>query len=183
MRAEITEMTTDKVSVKLFASQNVKAPLESYIPVFHRWIREAKLDELLIDVADYTHVPRGIGVLLVGHGSDLAIDQGEDRPGVLFCRKRALPAGSDLVADALQRALQAASLLDADPDVHGPKAFAKSEILLRFPDRLQLRNDDASFEKVRPSVERALAQALPGSKYTLRREGEVREPLTIRALA
>lgn len=176
-------MITEKVSVKLFASQNVEAPLESYIPVFHRWIREAKLSEMLIDVADYTHVPRGIGVLLVGHGSDVAIDQGEDRPGVLFCRKRALPAGADLVADALRRALEAASLLDADPEVHGPKAFGKTEILIRFPDRLQLANDDASFERVRSDVERALGEVFAGSRYTLQREGEVREPLTIRARA
>lgn len=174
-------MNLEKVSVKLFASQNVEAPLESYIPVFHRWIREAKLDELLIDVADYTHVPRGIGVLLVGHGSDVAIDQGEDRPGVMFCRKRALPAGTELVTDALRRALQAAALLDADPEVHGPKAFGKGEVLLRFPDRLHVSNDDQSFEKVRPIVSAALAEALPGVVFSLRREGEPREPLTIRA--
>jgi hypothetical protein len=175
-------MTLEKVSVKLFASQNVEAPLESYIPVFHRWIRETKLEELLIDVADYTHVPRGIGVLLVGHGSDVAIDQGEDRPGLLFCRKRALPAGAELVTDALSRALQAAALLDSDPEVHGPKGFGKSEVLFRFPDRLHVANDDASFEQVRPLVSAALAEVLPGAKFTLRREGEPREPLTIRAL-
>jgi len=175
-------MNAEKVSVKLFASQNVQAPLESYIPVFHRWIREAKLEELLIDVSDYTHVPRGIGVLLVGHGSDVAIDQGEDRPGLLFCRKRALPAGAELVTDALRRAVQAAAFLDADPDVHGPKAFGKGEVLLRFPDRLHLQNDDASFEQLRPVVAAALAEVLPGTSFTLRREGEPREPLTIRAL-
>jgi len=176
-------MTTAKVSVKLFATKSVEAPLESYIPVFHRWIREAKLDELLIDVSDYTHVPRGIGVLLVGHGSDVAIDQGEDRPGLLFARKRALPEGADLVTDALERAVQAASFLDSDLEVHGPKGFGKGEVLFRFVDRLELSNDDASFEKVRPSVEAALQKALPGSKYSLTREGEPREPLTIRALA
>jgi hypothetical protein len=176
-------MNLEKVSVKLFASQNVEAPLDSYIPVFHRWIREAKLDELLIDVADYTHVPRGIGVLLVGHGSDVAIDQGEDRPGLLFCRKRALPVGAELVTDALRRALQAAALLDADSEVHGPKAFGKGEVLFRFVDRLHLANDDSSFEKVRGLVSAALAEALPGVTFSLRREGEPREPLTIRAFA
>jgi len=176
-------MIGDKVSVKLFAKESLEAPLESYIPVFHQWIRDAKLDELLIDVTDYTHVPRGIGVLLVGHGSDVAIDQGEDRPGLLFCRKRALPAGADLLTDALRRAVQAAELLDADPAVHGPKAFGKAEILIRFPDRLHVQNDEASFERARPLVLRALSEALPGSTYTLRREGEAREPLTIRATA
>ena len=40
-------------------------------------------DELLIDVTDYTHVWRGPGILLVGHGVDLYYDLGEDRPGLL----------------------------------------------------------------------------------------------------
>lgn len=176
-------MASDKVSIKLYASQNLGASLESYIPVFHRWIRESKLDELLIDVADYTHVPEGIGVLLVGHGSDLAIDEGEGRPGVLWTRKRGLAPGQEIVTDALQRTVRAAELLDADPDVHGPKAFGKGEILFRFPDRLHVTNDEASFERVRPVVETALAAVFPGARYALSREGEPREPLTVRARA
>ena len=44
---------------------NVKFPsagsidLTQAIPVFHRWIQEQALPGLLIDVADYRHVPEG----------------------------------------------------------------------------------------------------------------------------
>jgi hypothetical protein len=176
-------MNAQKVSVKLFATERLAASLESYIPVFHRWIRNSQLEELLIDVADYTHVPRGIGVLLVGHGSDLAIDQGEDRPGVMFSRKRALPSGAALVTDALRRTLEAAAFIDQDPEVHGPKSFSSAEVLFRFPDRLHLTNDDASLEVIRPAIEAAFSELLPGQSYALSREGERREPLTVRARA
>ena len=176
-------MTAQKVQVKLFATEGTDRSLESYIPVFHRWIREGKTAEMLIDVADYTHVPRGIGVLLVGHGADIAVDEGEGRPGLLFSRKRDLKADKELVADGLESAMLAAKELNEDAEATGPKGFSTAEILFRFPDRLSIQNDDASFSAVRPQVEAALKSLLPGVTYILTREGESREPLTIRARA
>jgi len=177
-------MSQDKISIKLFATEHTKEPLESYIPVFHQWIRDGAVEgELLIDVSDYTHVPRGIGVLLVGHGVDVAVDEGEGRPGLLFVRKRGLGAGKDSVDDALSHLLAAADKIDGDSAVHGPRKFGRSEILFRFPDRLSVQNDDASFQKVAPRVVLALEKRVPGVKFALSREGELREPLTIRAKA
>jgi hypothetical protein len=172
-------MNSQKVSVKLYAGERTNEPLDSYIPIFHRWIRENRLGEMLIDVADYTHVPQGIGVLLVGHGIDVAIDQGEGPPGLLLVRKRALPPGAALVTDALRLAIEAAKLIDQDSEVEGPKKFSTQEILFRFPDRLYFRNDDASFQEIRERVEAALKELLPGVSYQLSRVGEPREPLSI----
>jgi hypothetical protein len=176
-------MDATKVQIKLYAKQAKEASLSSYIPVFHRWVRNAIPEEMVFDVADYTHVPKGTGVLLVGHAADYAIDQGEDRPGILYSRKRDLPEGAQLVEDALRRVLVAAQTLDADPEVKGPKDFSTSELLIRFPERLHLKNDDSSFEKAKPFVEAALKALLPGSTYKLKRVGEAREPLSIRAEA
>lgn len=175
-------MQAQKVQVKIYAEQGIERPLESYIPAFHRWIQDSVLDELMIDVADYTHVPQGPGVLLVGHGFDLSLDEGEGRPGLAYFRKRALPEGAALVTDALRRVLGAAKLLDGDPQVTGPKGFSNKEILFRFPERLHLANDEPSFATVRSAIEGALSAAgLTG--YSLSREGEPREPLTVRAQA
>lgn len=176
-------MEATKVQIKLYATRDTDAVLSSYIPVFHRWVRDSVPDEMVFDVADYTHVPRGMGVLLVGHAADYALDQGEGRPGILYSRKRDLPVGAPLVEDALRRALQAAKTLDGDGEVQGPKGFSTEEVLIRFPDRLHLKNDDLSFDKVKAAVQAALTALLPQSSYSLSREGEVREPLTVRAKA
>ena len=50
--------------------------LEEFIPVFHDWIQTQQLAELLIDVADYRHVPHGPGVVLVAHDAHYAMDLG-----------------------------------------------------------------------------------------------------------
>lgn len=174
-------MDVRKVQVKLFASEGQDKPLESFIPVFHRWIREDALGEMLMDVADYTHVPKGPGVLLVGHGSDYSIDQGEGRPGLLYARKRDLPGGAKLIEDGISRALKAAELLNGDSEVTGPRAFSSHEILFTFPDRLHVKNDDAGLNLVKPELEAALKALVPGKNFSLTREGDPRAPLTIRA--
>ncbi|HXS19036.1 MAG TPA: hypothetical protein VN764_17680 [Polyangiaceae bacterium] len=175
-------MVPRKVQVKLYAQSGTDKSLHPFIVLFHTWIQKDALGEMVFDVADYTHVPQGTGVLLVGHGSDYAIDQSEGRVGVLYTRKRDLPDKAPLLNDALSRALRAAELLN-QAKLDAPGAFEHQEILFRFPDRLHLRNDDASFEQVRPAIEAALTALLPVRRYTLRREGEAREPLTVRALS
>lgn len=176
-------MLSSKIQVKLYADADSENSLESYIPVFHRWVRESVLDEMVFDVADYTHVPHGTGVLLVGHASDYALDQSEGRPGLMYYRKREAPEGAALVKDGLARALNAAKLLDADADVKGPKSFGTKEVLFRFTDRLNVKNDDESFDAAKPAIEAALSELVPGTSFSLSREGEPRAPLTIRAKA
>ena len=69
-------MNIDHVNVKVFA----KAPVDlaAAIPVFHRWIQEGACEELLIDVADYRHVPAGPGVVLIGHEANYSLDCGRN---------------------------------------------------------------------------------------------------------
>jgi hypothetical protein len=98
----------------------------------------------------------------------------------LYSRKRDLPEGAALVQDALGRALKAARLLN-EAELPAPQKFGAKEILFRFPDRLHVSNTDRDFELVCPFIEAALLELLPGAPYALTREGEPREPLTVRA--
>ena len=175
-------MLPRKVQIKLYAKDSTDAPIDSYITVFHRFIQENALEDLLIDVADYGHVPQGPGVLLVGHAGDYSLDEGEGRPGLCYLRKRDLPEGSNLVLDGLSKTLRAAELLEQREEVKGPKGFSTDEILLRFPDRLAVQNDEEGFSEVRDMIHKALSEAFPEKKYSLSREGEAREPLTVRAV-
>ncbi|MBW2212567.1 MAG: hypothetical protein JRG67_16300 [Deltaproteobacteria bacterium] len=106
-------MQATKFQVKLYTRAG-DIELEKLIPVFHEWIRTKKIsDELLIDVADYAHVPQGPGVVLIGHQSDYYLDVADNRPGLLYSRKRGFEgdfqAGID---DAFRRALNACQLLE-----------------------------------------------------------------------
>src|SRR5216683_2708414 len=71
-------MQLQHVNVKLLVQNPAEASLEPLIPVFHSWIENrAEDDELLIDVADYIHVPAGPGVVLIGHEGNYSFN-GQD---------------------------------------------------------------------------------------------------------
>lgn len=168
-----------RIQVKLFASPAADVPSRAVIPVFHRWIQTHAIDELLIDVTDYGHVPRGPGVLLIGHESDYGYDLGEGRAGLLYTRKR---GGSDdlgeRIHDATRRALRAAHLLESDGSL-APLRFDTRELLFRFPDRLHAPNDAATLEALRASLGSTCDRIWSGAAHTLSREGDPRAPLTV----
>ena len=59
-------MELQHINVKIYVEGDLPVDPAEFITVFHQWVKDKVLDELLIDVADYRHVPAGPGVLLVG---------------------------------------------------------------------------------------------------------------------
>ncbi|MEM8609743.1 MAG: hypothetical protein AAGF92_21780 [Myxococcota bacterium] len=171
-------MQPTKFQVKLYTSSG-DVSLEALIPVFHEWIREKKIaDELLIDVADYAHVPQGPGVVLIGHQSDYYLDMANDRPGLLYSRKRGFDGTfEDGLKDAFRRALGASQLLEAEPSLD--LSFDTSEVLFRVQDRLSAPNSEATFEAYQgPLTE--VANGFFGASASLERVEDAREPFSVR---
>lgn len=168
----------ERVQVKLFAEPSAP-PAAQVIPVFHGWITHKKIDnELLIDVADYSHVHDGPGVILIGHGGDYYYDEHEGRRGILFSRKRALEG--DLrarLSDALRRALYAAQLLQSELRV----GFGTDELLVRVPDRLHAPSTDESFAELVAVIREVVAQIFGSdAQPVVERVGGALDPLSAR---
>jgi len=137
-----------RLSLKIFATKPIaREALHPFIGVFHRFIQEAAVPGLLIDVADYAHVPDGPGVMLIGHEVEYGIDLAGGRTGLLTTRKRAGDAElSDLFRDALAKAFAAARAIEADDGVS--VRFAVDAIEIAFPDRLAAPNNAHAFDLV-----------------------------------
>ena len=60
--------------MKLFLADAASLDLEPLIPIFHSWITGGAFNEMLLDVADYRHVPSGPGVVVIGHEADYSVD-------------------------------------------------------------------------------------------------------------
>lgn len=171
-------MEPTKFQVKLYTKSG-DVELEKLVPVFHEWIRSKKIaDELLIDVADYAHVPQGPGVVLIGHQSDYYLDLADDRPGLLYSRKRGFDGDfQGGVDDAFRRALEACKLLEAESGLDFE--FATDEVLFRVQDCLNAPNADATYEAYKPALEKAASTYFGGSA-SLERVGGPREPFAVR---
>ena len=179
-----------KLDLKVLACDDPEAAPEEFIPVFHRWISERVLPELLIDVADYSHVHEGPGVLLVGHDAIYAYDQSRGEPGLLYSRRRETSRELEGVGSLDERlrsllacAFRACDLIEAEPQLEGRVAFDRHRLELRVNDRLVPRDDDTA-ATLADAFERALAVAGVGNGVApvkVERIGEAREQLTFRS--
>jgi hypothetical protein len=129
------------------------------------------LDELLIDVADYRHVPYGPGVVLIAHDAHYAMDTAEGRPGLLYSRRRethlsrrALQSVEDRLRSVLHCALTACQQLEADPALHGRLQFRGDTLQLRCNDRLHANSTTEAYEALHQHLRPCLTTLYPGQR-------------------
>lgn len=186
-------MELQHLEVKLPAAPAADFDAGALIPVFQDWVRAQSCPELLVDVADYRHVPGGPGVLLVGHEADYALDEAPPGPGLLYRRKAALDgANADRLAQALGAAARAAARLAADPALEGRLAFAADGLQVTVNDRLLAPNTPATAAALVPELEAWFAATLGHERFSLVWDSEPRhrfavtlacvEPLALDAL-
>jgi rhodanese-related sulfurtransferase len=176
-------MTPQRIAVKFPVEGDAPVELEPFVGIFHRFIQSGALEGLLIDVADYSHVPRGPGILLVGHDVDYGLDQQGGRTGLLTVRKRFGDATlADVLRDSLRRALGAVRAIEAEGS--SGVRFDTGTLDIQLVDRLASPNSTDAWEEARREVE-AVVTPLFGDVAILRaHDGDSRQTLafTLRAV-
>ncbi|HUF76725.1 MAG TPA: hypothetical protein VMM35_10635 [Longimicrobiales bacterium] len=171
-------LDSPEISVKLFVADAAGVRLKELIPVFHRWIKQDLLeDELAIDVANYEHVPKGPGVVLICDRAHYYFDERAGRAGLRYRgRREARASGTDVVTGALRSALQAARLLESDPVLEGRYRFRTDELELGINDRLLAPSEQATVEAVRVELGEAVRGLWGVDDVTLELSSGPREP-------
>jgi hypothetical protein len=163
------------VNVKIFTRQ-ADIDLADAIPVFHRWIQESLREEMLVDVADYRHVPDGPGVLLVAHEAIYGLDLADGRLGLLYNRKDALDGDAQAnLRQAFAAALSACALLEAEAPFAGRLRFDPGDCEVIINDRLIAPNTDETWQALHPELERFFSAVYGAGQFTLERRGEPRD--------
>ena len=160
-------MNPKRIHVKLFLEDPQSIAPETAFKIFNNWIAEIA-DEVLVDVADYSHVHAGPATLLVGHQSDYSLDNTDGQMGLLYCRKQ--PFEGDLAAQlrqAVATALSACRRLEDDPQLEGRAKFRGDEFVITLNDRLNAPNTSATLEAVKPALEAALEGFYDGADLTV----------------
>lgn len=161
-------MQLQHVNVKLLVQNPDEVDLEPLIPVFHEWIENQNDDELLIDVADYTHVPAGPGIVLIGHEGNYSLDNTGNRLGVRYNRKAVLDGSNqDRLAQATRAALTACRRLEAEPRLGGKFRFNGQDIEIFMNDRLVAPNNTATREALDPDFHLFSRKLFRGKEYSI----------------
>ena len=169
-------MNLQHINIKFYLENPETVNLAQYGSIFNAWIQGQRLEELLIDVADYLHVHHGPGIMLIGHEADYSLDQRAGRLGLLYNRKEQLD-GTNLhkLAQAARAALTAAQILEKE---NGLK-FIGSEVQVIVNDRLLVPNTADSFESLEPDLQAFFAALYDGAGYELEHLVNPRERFTV----
>lgn len=161
-------MNLQHVNVKLMVDSPAEADLALLIPIFHAWIQSQVFEELLLDVADYRHVPAGPGVVLIGHQANYSVDNTDNRLGIRYNRKAELEGSNqDRLAQATRAALVACQRLEAEPTLAGKFGFNGRELEVFINDRLLAPNSELTFEEARPDLQRFAERLFGGPQCSL----------------
>jgi len=161
-------MEIQHVNIKLFLIDRDRLDLGAAIPVFHSWIQDQDESELLLDIADYRHVPSGPGIVLIGHHGNYSLDNVGGRLGVRYNRKAALDGSNrDRLVQATQAALAACWRLEADVRLEGKIQFNGHEIEVIINDRLLAPNNAETRTATEPEVNSFLSSLFGEAEYAV----------------
>lgn len=153
-------MDLHRINIKFYLEDSAALAPEKAASVFSNWIPQTS-DEVLVDVADYSHVGNGPLTLLVGHDANYSLDNTDGRPGLFYARKQ--PLAGDLaarLAAAFRAALKACRRLEEEPELAGAVRFRGNEILLVANDRLQAPNNPSTLQALQPALDSLLGSTL-----------------------
>ncbi len=161
-------MELQHIGAKIFVDGELTIDLARFIDLFHAWVREQSMAELLVDVADYRHVPSGPGVMLIGHEADYNIDQTGGLFGLRYIRKAALDGSNDTrFRQALASAAGACVRLEEHFASDGSLTFSRNQFELIVNDRALAPNTAETFAACESELKSSLQSMLGSDAFEI----------------
>ncbi len=169
-------MDFHKINVKFFAEKGSDIPLHNFIPVFHRWIQEDKLEGMLVDVTEYTHVHHGPGVLIIAQEANYSVDEANGKRGFMYAQKRVPEKkAEEYLKTAFRRTLQAASFLENEKEFSGKLKFSNGHFEVTINDRLAAPGGSASQAEIEKHLKPFLDHLYGAGSYQLTGEKDAKK--------
>jgi len=161
-------MELQKINVKVFTAEPNNIPLTDFIDIFHNWIQAT--DGVYLDVADYSHMQAGPGIVLVADDAHVSIDETGNRRGLLYSQKSKL-SGSNLekLSTVMRSALENCQRLEQEPALDGKLSFAGNQVEIVVNDRLVAPNTGEAFEEIMPEIDFLARRLYSTTNFTLLR--------------
>jgi len=158
-----------RIQIKIAADAPAGLSLDPFLLIFGRW-RKEKHPADWVDLADYAHLPRGPGIVLVGQRCNVAFDLADPGPGILYTAKKGL-AGShaERLGAAFEWCLDLSKRLTGEPEFPKDVRLRTGSLELRFNDRLETPATPETDAELRPAVEQVLNKLFGPGGYALRR--------------
>jgi hypothetical protein len=162
------DLDLQRVCLKILTDAPVSQKLDPFLSIFGRWRTDAADPSQWVDLADYAHMARGPGIVLIGHRCNFSFDLGTAAPGVLYCSKQGLEGSLDARLTAVFRHCFAlAGRLAAELEFPAGVHLRTGALELVFNDRLETPNNGAVSAVLRPAVAAVLDKMFGPGAYRL----------------
>ena len=171
-------MVLQKIAVKVFAETGNEIPLTDFIDVFHGWIQASA--GVYHDVADYSHMQEGAGIVLVAKDANVSIDETGNRRGLLYNQKARLNGSNhEKIHNVFRLAFENCLRLEGEPALQGKLKFSKDELVFFINDRLVAPNTDETLATLRPDLERVVRDLVGDATFTLEHNPDRRQRFSV----
>jgi len=175
-------MELQKIAIKFFAVERSPVPLTAFIELFHGWIQAS--DGQYHDVADYSHMHEGPGIVLAAPEAYVSVDESGGRRGLLFSQKASLEGSNqERLARVLRGALENCRRLQAEPALQGKIEFRFDEFEITLNDRLLAPHSDESYRAFKAEIEPLVRRLFDGAPVSLFQESDPRRRVRLRVQA
>lgn len=165
------EINLQRINVKLMTAEVNDLDIDPFIGVFGRWRHDKTHHSRWIDLADYAHIPRGQGVVLVGKQGNFSIDLTDPGPGMLYCGKNDFEGPvATRVLEAMKRCLSLSLSLILEPEYPQKLLLRPGYWIVTVNDRLNFPNTAETEDKLGVSIRRAFENLFGSDNYLATRE-------------
>jgi len=171
-------MDLQKLTVKFFTAAPDIVPLTDFIEIFHGWIQAT--DGVYHDVADYSHMQSGPGIVLIAQQANVHIDETGGRRGLLYCQKAPLVGTNhEKLRTVLHAALENCRRLERDAALYGKIKFSGDEVSISVNDRLVAPNDAQTYQSLKPDLEQMGTELFRPAKPIISHKQDTRQRFSV----
>ena len=165
------EPDLQRINAKLMADAPADLNIDSILAIFGRWRHDKDHPSDWVDLADYAHMARGQGILLVGKQGNFSVDLTDPGPGLLYAGKKDFQGpAANRVLEAIRRCLALAVPLVGEPEYPTGLKLQPGWWELTINDRLDFPNTDETDGQLGPDIRSALDTVFGAGNYRAERE-------------
>lgn len=171
-------MDLQKINVKFFVGSSGGICLTDFIDILNSWIQGSSGD--YYDVANYSHMRAGPGIVLISHEANISMDYTGNRLGLLYNRKQPLGgSNAEKLQYSFKTALEFCRRVEKEPALKGKIRFQGHEALFLVNDRLLAPNREETFRAVTPEIEAVARSLYGGAEFTVDHYGDPRQRFSV----
>jgi hypothetical protein len=175
-------MELQKLNAKWFVEQPNTIALTDFIDIFHGWIQAT--DGIYHDVADYSHMRAGPGIVLVAADANLSMDEADGRRGLLYSRKAPLSGSNrERLRTVLRHGLENFRKLEQEERLRGKFCLHGNEAIIAINDRLIAPNNGETFSVMAADIEAVAKDLFGGADIALVPEPDPRKRFAVHVQA